>query len=220
MTSSSKRKPAEPPRRRTVQTMLIKRKGRQQSKSVIKNSLLGATASASASPVSVPAYPGQPSATTSMYPKEPTRSSSPLSEDFGIFSSDADFDQASQASEPVDEVDDVVQQNLSRAKQPRVSHSHLHFTVANLQHQLSAFEMWLPFRPKFLMRLFIHDGLGSQRQVDKLPCTVCGTSLSTAISGEVRRCLDCFHSPVLCLECLIDKHGILPFHIVEVNGVT
>ncbi|KAF7305856.1 CxC2 domain-containing protein [Mycena chlorophos] len=63
-------------------------------------------------------------------------------------------------------------------------------------------------RNTFLQALLWHDGRGSE---DIKLCTRCNRAGHTARY----RCDDCFSQRLLCRECCVEVHGMLPLHIIQ-----
>lgn len=67
---------------------------------------------------------------------------------------------------------------------------------------------WLPYRESFLDEMLRHEGLGD---FDTLPpCIDCGEASASF------KCADCFGQGLLCQECTVKAHRLLPLHGTKV----
>ena len=68
---------------------------------------------------------------------------------------------------------------------------------------------WLAFRPTFLDELLRWDGRGLNTDHVCARCQEAATAMF--------RCIECFGTPMLCKECLLQMHKHSPFHAVKVR---
>jgi hypothetical protein len=69
---------------------------------------------------------------------------------------------------------------------------------------------WLNVRSVVLDEMVSLDGQGN---LDLDLCNLCLDCQSTPLY----RCLECSHSSLYCRECIVELHGMLPLHRLEVR---
>ena len=67
---------------------------------------------------------------------------------------------------------------------------------------------WLPYCNTFLQELLCHEGLISYG--DNPLCSAC-----ESVPGTIR-CSDCIGGAMLCKECIVKQHNVLPLHCIKV----
>ena len=73
------------------------------------------------------------------------------------------------------------------------------------------------FRDIYLEELLRWEGRGDAWDEDEAKCLGCqARGIDDPSAGEYR-CLDCFLPSLLCQECCVQRHCMLPLHIVEVS---
>ena len=96
---------------------------------------------------------------------------------------------------------------------------------------------WIPLRDEFLSELLQQDSPPSNSPT----CATCGIHLRQSSVRKMQydvledldsdndfdnicswqvKCVDCIHSPVTCVDCLINSHMELPLHRAMVRNVT
>lgn len=212
--------------RKTVQTVYTKKKGRRCQKNTVGTALSRPH----------PLRPLLPKPSANLQHQSPrvshetqsnahqrTFPSPPISLSNSFPSSDVDFDMdqlresfPSTETEGVHTHDLDEQAPLTSRKRHRVRElvyldSSFNLTVL----QQTAYEMWMPQRPKFLQRIFVLDALNSTGLMEG--CVRCRCALDPSIPYEITRCKDCFLLPKFCVSCLLASHTVLPFHQIEVS---
>lgn len=87
-------------------------------------------------------------------------------------------------------------------------------SLANQLRQVRVVQDWIPHRQTYLDELLRIEGLGEANQPPNCPCC----PPESAREGKFK-CEDCFGGALLCEQCIVGRHNLLPLHRILVSPI-